>query len=162
MAKRRSGRTRSSGRLEKRPPERVSTDAALPGPTQSPAQAFRKSKDHIGSRHDSTHAPPLSMDDEPIAESGAALVDKLLTGRLPLRLKPGTILMVCLLVWIVGSGWMAVQDNGAGRLASPDDLRWFGTKVAALGGICLIAFLIGVIHHGILWLRDRWARWRLG
>lgn len=87
---------------------------------------------------------------EPVSESVAGIVEKIITGRL--QPPPSALATGGLLGWIVIIAWMVIQDNGAGRLSSPEGLKWFLVKAGIITGILLL--VVGV-PCGIMWYRQR-------
>lgn len=56
------------------------------------------------------------------------------------------------LFWFIVTGWIAIQDNGAGRIENMAGLKWFGLKV-----VLVTVGTAGVLGIGsaLIWLRDR-------
>lgn len=87
---------------------------------------------------------------EPVADSAAGVVEKLLAGRLSMT--PSTLGTVGVLVWVVVIGWMFLQDNGAGRLSGWEGVQWFLVKAS------LVTLLVGLTvggTAGIIWYRRK-------
>ncbi len=81
---------------------------------------------------DSTSAPDLGQPEKPeeqYAQSEAALIDKYLFGKKLLPFAAVAILVI----------WIAVQDNGSGKLNNVYDLLWMGVKI-----IVILLFMFGV------------------
>jgi hypothetical protein len=132
-----------------------------PGTTQGPGTPSADQVELTWKPQDVTSAPRIGGSDEiarGYAESPAALADKHVFEPLLRWAHPATVAIAgALLLATAASVWIVVQDNGAGKLNTWDDLLWTIEKAGAVFGISVLALglILGVVSLLQKWLPGR-------